>query len=344
MTLIYFILIIGLIIFVHELGHFIFAKRSGVHVYEFSLGMGPVVYHFRRPNDETIYAIRAFPIGGFVSMAGEEVNEKEKIAKSKKLYAKPWRNRALIITAGVLFNFILAWVLLFMVALINGAPPNKPVIDKVWDDYEISEHDIGQGDVITGINGVSIRSIDRLFLELHLNYGKEIDLEYLSDGEKNTITIAPKKEEIEDIEAYRYGFVLKNEPSYGVSSALSFAFNKFYNIIEQMYLVIALLISGGLAMDSLSGPVGIFNIVGETAQVGFLSVMMLVALISINVGVINLLPFPALDGGRLWFLIIEKIKGSPVDPKVENVIHMIGFALLIFLIIYITINDIIGLF
>ncbi len=344
MTLILFLLIIGLIIFIHELGHFIFAKRAGVYVYEFSLGMGKKVYSFRRRNDETIYSIRLFPIGGFVSMAGEEINNDENVPEGKKMYAKPWRKRFVIIIAGVLFNFIFAWFLLFMVGLVYGAPVNKPIIEKTVDGHEIVEKDIGQGDIITSINDIEINSIDRLHLELYLHEGEEITLGYLSNGEQKAINISPTEQEKDGEKYYTYGFQLKSEIEYGFVAAFQFSFTKFYNIIEQMTLVISHLISGNLSLDALSGPVGIFSVVDETASYGFFSLIMLIALISINVGFINLLPLPALDGGRLWFLIIEKIKGSPVEPQIENLVHTVGFVLLLGLILYITMNDIINLF
>ena len=345
MTLIYFILILGVIIFIHELGHFIMAKRAGVYVYEFALGMGPKLYSFKRKKDETVYVIRALPIGGFVSMAGEEVNDKRKVKESKKLYAKPWKDRFFIIVSGVVFNFILAWVLLFVVGLINGAPSNQPIIKDLIDDYPIAETDIQPGDQITAVNDVSINTIDRLLLELHIQDGQPVEITYERDGQIATTEVAPEKEILDDgEEVYRYGFFLEVNIERGFFNAMQFAFTKSYSLLEQMVLVITYLFQGVLSLDSLSGPVGIFSVVGESASAGFMSLILLTALISINVGFINLLPLPALDGGRLWFLIIEKIKGSPVDPQVENIVHAIGFIFLIGLIVYITLNDIINLF
>ncbi len=343
MTLILFVFILGIIIFIHELGHFIFAKRAKIYVYEFALGMGPQIFSFKRKNDETIYSIRLFPIGGFVSMAGEEVNEKENIPEEKKFYNRPWKDRFFTIVAGVVFNFIMAWLLLFLVALVNGAPGNKPIIKETLEGYPISETDLKQGDVIVRINQKRIHSIDRLMLELHVSSGKEIEISYLRDETEKKIKVKPVVLEEDGQEVYRYGFLLENQFSKGLLSALSFAFTKSYNLIEQMALVISYLFQGVLSLDSLSGPVGIFSVVGESAQAGFISVVFLIALISINVGFINLLPLPALDGGRLWFLLIEKIKGSPLNPKIENIIHQVGFFLLIGLLIYITFNDILNL-
>lgn len=341
-TMLYFVLIIGVTIFVHELGHFIFAKRAKIHVYEFAVGMGPRIFKFTRKNDETIYSIRLFPIGGFVQMAGEGVEEDKDIPKDKTLQAKTWTEKFLTIVAGVVFNFIFAVILLFIVALIVGAPDNKPVIASLNSDFPIVNTNLKEGDQIIKVNGKNIRSIDRLKLELQLNYGKNIDV-VVKDTEGNTknVTLEPVKVTTENgEEVYQYGFALKQEVTRGVLPSIEFAFVKMYNIIEQMFIVIGSLITGALSIKSLAGPVGIFNIVGETAQTGIINIVYLAAFFSINVGFINLLPIPAFDGGRLLFLFIEKIKGSPVNPKLENTIHAVGFVLLMLLMIIITINDI----
>ncbi len=343
-TLLYFVIIIGIIIFIHELGHFIFAKRAGIHIYEFALGMGPRIFVYKRKNDETIYSLRAFPIGGFVSMAGEEVQDDDSVPVEKRLYSQSWWNRFVTISAGAVFNFILAWIILLFIGLVNGAPTNKPIISDLKEGYEIYETDIQAGDVITHIDGVRVGSLDRFTLEIYMRNGNEITLEYLSGDEPGEITISPNEETIDGETAYVYGLFLESEFEKGIIPAIQFSFTKFYNLIEQMFLVVGNLVTGGMSMDSLSGPVGIFSVVGDSASTGIISVLFLLALISINIGFINLLPLPALDGGRLWFLIVEKIKGSPVNPKVENTVHTIGLVLLLSLMVYITLKDILNLF
>ena len=136
MTLLYFFIVLGITVFIHELGHFIFAKRAGIHVYEFAIGMGARIFKFNRPNDETTYSLRLFPIGGFVSMSGEEVTEDESIPVEKRMQSKTWFERFLVMVAGVTFNFILAIVLLFIIALITSAPNNKPYINGVDENYQ----------------------------------------------------------------------------------------------------------------------------------------------------------------------------------------------------------------
>lgn len=344
MTLIYFILILGVTIFVHELGHFIFAKRAKIHVYEFAVGMGPRILKFNRKNDETLYSLRLFPIGGFVQMAGEDINIDENIPENRTMQSKTWLQRFLTIVAGVVFNFILAIILLFIVALVSGAPSNKPIIESLNPDFPIIDTELSPGDQIVKLNNTKINSLDRLMLELQLNQGKELDVVVISkDGLEKEVLLVPMKVTIDDNEVYQYGFTLEQTITKGFVPAIKFAFTKMYSLMEQMVIVITSLITGALSIKNLAGPVGIFNIVGETAQHGFINIVYLAAFFSINVGFINLLPIPAFDGGRLLFLFIEKIKGSPVNSKVENTIHTVGFILLMLLMIIITFNDIIRL-
>lgn len=344
MTLIYFVLVLGITVFIHELGHFIFAKKAGIYIYEFSLGMGPRLFKFKRKNDETEYSIRLFPIGGYVSMSGEEVEIDERVPVEQRFQSKPWVHRFLTIIAGVIFNFLLAILLLFIVGLIVGAPTNTPVIHSLDENFPISQTELAPGDKIVKINNKKIRSVDRLLLELQLNNGKEITMEVISkDKVRKTATLTPQKVEEDGTEVYRYGFSLENKIDKGILPAIKYAFVKTGSLIEQMAIIISALITGKLQLNALTGPIGIYSIVGETAKAGLINVIYLIAFLSINVGFINILPIPAFDGGRLLFLVIEKIKGSPVSTKVENIIHNIGFSLLMLLMVLVTYNDILRL-
>lgn len=345
MTFIYFIFVLGVTIMIHEFGHFIFAKKAGIYVYEFSLGMGPRLFHWERKGDETVYSIRLLPIGGFVSMAGEDLEADEKIPKEKQMCNKPWYQRFLTLIAGVLFNFILAFILLFVVALFHGTPATKPYIDSVDSAYPIIDTNISSGDLITAINSKKIRSIDRLLLELQVHMGETLSFTVQhTNGEIETVTVAPIMSEEDGVTRYYYGFTLNTTKKTGIGSALSYAFVKTGSLVEQMCMIVGYLFTGKLSLDSLAGPIGIFNVVGETAKTGFLNILYLIAYLCINVGFINLIPLPAFDGGRLFFLLIEKIKGSRVSPKIENAIHSVGFLLLMVLMILITYNDVIRLF
>jgi len=343
MTLLYFILILGVIIFIHELGHFIFAKRSGIYVYEFSLGMGPRIFKFNRKNDETDYCLRLFPIGGFVQMAGEEINDDEDVPKDKKFSNKTFLQKLMTVIAGIMMNFLLAIVLLFIVGLINGAPQNKVIVGTIDPSYPAYTSGLQDGDKILKVNGRSANTTDKLTLQLQVFQGKTIDMEVERNGVTKTIKLTPKEDEVDGEKVYRYGFQIEDEVEYGFFPALKYAFTKTFSLVHQMIFIIWYLITGQLELGSLAGPVGIYSVVGSAASSGLVSLLYLTAYISINVGFINLLPIPAFDGGRLLFLIIEKIKGSPVDPKLENTIHTIGFFLLMALMILITYNDVIRL-
>lgn len=344
MTLIYFIIILGVTLTIHEFGHFLFAKKAGIYCYEFSIGMGPKLYEWHRKNDETTYVIRLFPIGGYVSMAGEDIEVDEDIPKEKRMQSKTWMQRFLTIIAGVLFNFILAIVLLFLVAMINGAPTSKPVVDTIEKGYSVYESGLKKNDVIVGVNGKKVSTVDDFMLELQMASGKEITLKVKRDGSYESVTFSPKKVKVDGNEGYKYGFSLSGKKTYGIIASIQYAFVKTWSLFKQMAFIIFYLLTGKLSLSALSGPIGIFSIIGASAKEGILNLVYLTGYISINVGFINLLPIPAFDGGRLLFLIIEKIKGSPVDTKFENILHTIGFILLMLLMVFITYQDILRLF
>lgn len=357
MTIIYFILILGIVVFIHELGHYIFAKRAGIYVYEFSLGMGPRIFKFNRKkkqkdkkgkityvDDETDYSIRLFPIGGFVQMAGEEIEVDENIPVEKRFGSKSWLDRLLTVMAGVIFNFILAILILFIIGLIKGVTLNSTKLTEI--DSKLYPT-LVEGDKITRIDGKKINNYDRLVLELQVQETNKFIMEVKhEDGSTEKVDV----EAIEVLDkdgkllGYEYGFMITGDSYHNIYGAIRYAFGKFCSTIEQMFFIIIYLFTGNLSLNMLSGPIGIYNVVGQAASVGFVSLLSLLALISINVGFINFLPLPAFDGGRILFLIIEKIKGSPVSPKIENSIHNIAFILLMILMIYITYNDILRFF
>lgn len=419
MTIIYFIFILGTTVFVHEIGHFMFAKKYGVHVYEFSLGMGPRLFKFNRKNDETDYCIRLFPIGGFVQMAGEEIDDDDEIPEEKKLTSKPAFQRFMIMIAGVMMNFITAIIILFFIGLFNtvslnnvyvtgstikGLNNNDKIVaingnfvnnyDKlalemtiagkkdftitlkdsegkkydatinpveVGEDYLPYGKDYGfsvknleiektsikglkKGDLITKVDDKEIKDFDTLLTVL-----EDIDDEFEltvedKDGKIKQIDIEVEEKEKDTSLGISYGFYLKGEEAKGFIAAIKYAVVKFFSSIEQMIFTVLYLITGKISLSMMSGPVGIFNVVGTYSSAGFTNILSLLCLICINVGFINILPFPAFDGGHVVFIIIEKIKGSRVDPKIENIIHTIGFILLMILMVLITYSDIVKLF
>ncbi|MCI8346456.1 MAG: RIP metalloprotease RseP [Bacilli bacterium] len=345
MTIIIFILVLGAIIFVHELGHFLFAKLMGVYVYEFSLGMGPRLLH--KKGKETEYCLRLIPIGGFCSMAGEEVDEEKiKVPKKRRLQAKkPWQ-RFLIMFFGPGFNFIFAIFTLFFVALIWGSPNYEPVVSNVTKNYPAYQVGIEKNDIIKKINNHKISTLDDVSLYLTIaNPKKETTIRVKKEnGITKTYHIKPKKITEKGTTSYKYGIGLNSEKKYGFLNSIKYTYIKTGSLFKQMWITIQCLFTGGIKIQQLSGPVGIYSIVGEQSKAGIASILYLMAFLSINVGFINLLPLPAFDGGHILFIIIEKIKGSPVSQKTENMIHTIGLFLLMALMVYITFNDILKLF
>lgn len=331
MTIIYFILVLSITVCVHEFGHFLFAKKAGIYVYEFSIGMGPRLFKFNRKNDETDYSIRLLPIGGYVQLSGESIEVDENIPEEKRMQSKTWKQRFLTIIAGVMFNFIFAFIIFFIFGLVKGNNIGSVVIDQVSETGSAYKMNLKSGMVVTKINGVKVNNQDRFLLEYQISYGKTLELTTILDGKEEVINIP-----FED----NYGFTLKENVKYGFFEAIKYAFLKFISLVEQMFLIIFYLITGDLKLNALSGPVGIYNIVGESAKIGLIYVIYLMGYLSLNVGFINLLPIPAFDGGRILFMLIEKVRKKPLNPKVENTIHSIGFILLMVLMIIITFNDI----
>ena len=345
MTIIYFILILGGIVFFHELGHFLFAKKAGVYIYEFSIGMGPQLFKWKSKKDETMYSIRLLPIGGFVQMAGEEIDPDENIPKEKRMQSKTWLQRFSIMIAGIFFNFVLAIVLLFVVGLINGTPQKETYIGVIDKNSSAYNAGLRENFEILQVNGKKASTKDILSLELIANVKKEVEIKY--KDENGNVEIAKFKADTVDENGTtnnKYGFSLINQKQRGFFSSIKYAFTKTIELIEYMFFVIWYLITGKISLTNLSGPIGIFTMVGETAKEGLINLVYLMAIISVNVGFINFLPLPAFDGGRILFLIIEKIKGSPVNPKIENIIHTVGLGLLMLLMVFITYNDILRIF
>ena len=344
--LILFILILGSIVFVHEFGHFMMAKLTGVYVYEFAIGMGPKLWS--KKGKETEYTLRAIPIGGFCMMAGEDLEDDDlkKVPKNKRLQSKkPWQ-RFLIMFFGAGNNFIFAVLLLFLIGLIWGGSSMEPVVTSVLKNSAAANSGIEAGDRILEINGHSISTTDDISLYLAVadpEEASDIKVEKENDSIK-TYSVQPKKKKVDGQTTYQYGIGMEQEVEHGLLAAIQFTYKKTISIFKQMAVTVGYLFTGGISISQLSGPVGIFSIVGNQSSAGIMNIIYLVAFLSINVGFINLLPLPAFDGGHILFIIIEKIKGSPVNPETENKIHTIGLFLLMLLMVVITFNDILRLF
>ncbi len=345
-TLILFILILGFIILVHEFGHFIFAKMTGVYVYEFALGMGPKI--FSKKGKETEYTLRAIPIGGFCQLAGEDLDsdDQKKVPKKRRLQSKTCFQRFLIMFFGAGNNFISAILILFIIALCWGSTSMNPIVTSVEKGFPAYNVGMKSGDIITNINGHKVSTSDDISLYLAVADPKTETKIVVSRKNDEVITykIKPKKVQEAGNTVYRYGIGMKQEKERGFGNAIKYTYKKTGSIFKQMAITVGYLFTGGIKLSQLSGPVGIYSVVGEQSKTGFANILYLIAFLSINVGFINLLPLPAFDGGHILFIIIEKIKGSPVNPDVENKIHAIGLMLLMLLMVIVTINDIIRLF
>lgn len=366
------LLILTLLIFVHEFGHFITGKLCGVHIYEFALGMGPKILGFKRKNDPTEYTLRALPIGGYCQLAGEEGEDDESLPKEKFMCNKSKLQRVIILVAGVTMNFITAIILLFVIGLIWGSTEQRSFIGGVEENSPAYRAGIKSGDKVVGCNGYKIDTWDKLsvvttmknkndyieYVILHENGVEEtyklVPDEYVTYEDKNIlITEENTKEKIlkdnnwneKDVTiGKKIGISAPTEKLKGFIPSLKYAFRKFSNIVVMMLMIISSLITGRIGLDALSGPVGMYTVVGTVAKFGLANIIYLAAYLSVNLGVINILPFPAFDGGRVLFVGIEAITRKKVNPKVEAAFHSIGFILLMLLMIVITCQDILRLF
>ena len=344
--LIVFIIVLSIIVAFHEFGHFLFAKITGVYVYEFAIGMGPKIWGTKK--GETEYSIRAIPIGGYCQLAGEDLDDddRKKVPKNRRLQEKKAWERFLIMVFGPLNNFILAVVILFFLALIWGGTTMNPVISEVDNGSAAEVAGLQAGDKILKINEHRIATSDDISLYLAIadpKKGSKFRVEH-KNGDRETISVKPQKITENNKETYRYGIAMKQEKTKGLGQAFVYMYRKTASIFKQMFITVGYLFTGGIKLNQLSGPVGIYSIVGESRAGGIANVLYLMAFLSINVGFINLLPIPAFDGGHILFIVIELIKGSPVKPEIENKIHTAFLLLLLALMVIITFNDILRLF
>lgn len=329
MTIIYAIIIFCILIFVHELGHFIVAKACGVKVNEFSIGMGPAF--FKRQKGETLYALRIFPIGGFCAMEGEDEDSDDERAFNNK----PEWQRACVLAAGAFMNLLTAVVLLIIIAFWSGQPTTT--VDKVLEDSPAYTAGIEQGDKIVSINGKDVNEWNDVIEIIGPSKDDKAEISVLRDGtEVNIIS-----QLVYDEEAGRNKVGISPTSEHNLGASIVTGVKNTGNMTVMMYDILKKLITGEVSAKELSGPVGIVYAVNDSAKAGIIYVVYLSALLSLNLAVMNLLPFPALDGGRLLFLLIRKITGRRVTDEMEGRIHFIGIMLLMLLMVYVTWNDIV---
>ena len=338
MSIIVALLIFGLLIFFHELGHFLLAKRGGIGVTSFSIGMGPAIW--KKQIGETEYCLRILPFGGSCAMVGEDEESDAENAFNKK---GVW-TRISVVAAGPIFNFILAFVGAIIMILCIGV--DKPIISEMMDGYPAYEAGVRAGDEIISMNGRNIGVYRDVSMYIQLHQGENIDLVYERDEERYETTIVPKK----------------GEDGYYLMGITGGAYTKCENPIEvvkyaggtvgywihMVFDSLKMLVSGQVGRQDVGGPVRIVGMMGdvyeESAKIGlfavFINMLNMVIFLSANLGVMNLLPIPALDGGRLFLLLIEAVTRRRVPEKIEGYIHMAGFAILMGLMVLILFNDI----
>lgn len=413
-TVISFIVIFGALVFFHELGHLIFAKRAGILCREFAIGFGPKIFSYKK--NETTYTVRLLPIGGFVRMAGEDpemieikpgqrigllfdkvehvakiiLNNKEKypdarivevekadlehglyiqgyeegpmeaelttfpLSKTAVLVENGTENqiapfdrqfgskslgqRTMTIFAGPMMNFLLAMVIFIILAIFQGIPSNEPMLGKLTADGSALEAGLKEGDIVNSIEGSEVTSWSDVVEIIRRNPGNELDFSLVRNGEALEIPVTPETQEVEGEKIGLIGVYSPVEKS--PMKSITYGAKETYFWTKEIFSMVGKLVTGQFSIDALSGPVGIYVSTDTVAKSGIYYLMKWAAILSINLGIMNLLPFPALDGGRLTFFAVEALRGKPIDKQKEGMVHFVGFALLMLLMLVVTWNDI----
>ncbi|WP_026585500.1 RIP metalloprotease RseP [Bacillus sp. J33] len=413
-TVIAFIIIFGALVFFHELGHLIFAKRAGILCREFAIGFGPKVFSFKK--DETVYTIRLLPIGGFVRMAGEDpemieikpgyrigliLNGNEEVSKiilnnkdkypeariievehadiehdlvikgymegeeeeslkvfkispsavliedgtetliapyNRQFASKTLGQRTMAIFAGPMMNFVLAFIVFVLIALLQGIPTNEPALGKLTPDGAAYEAGLKEGDIVNSVDGAEISSWSDVVEIIRQNPNEELEFLVDRNGQELTIPVTPK---VQDVEGEKIGIIGVYSPmEKSPLKAIAYGAKETYFWTKEIFVMLGKLVTGQFSIDALSGPVGIYVSTDTVAKSGIYYLMKWAGILSINLGIMNLLPIPALDGGRLMFFAVEAVRGKPIDRHKEGMVHFIGFALLMLLMLVVTWNDI----
>lgn len=346
MTIIYFILILSVIVIIHELGHLLTAKYFNVYCEEFSIGMGPTL--FKKKFKETTFAIRALPIGGFVSMAGEEGISDEDIPFERTIKGIAWWKQIIVMAAGAIMNIILAWVLFIGITAAQGrvSVPADAVVQAFTTESAAQEAGFQIGDRILSVTSGGETAHPETFDDIteHITYFPEevTTFEVQRGSESLTLTLTPRYSE--ETQRYLAGFSIKPQiKEITFLESFQYGTEKMIDGSTSIFRSLSKLIQG-IGLENLSGPVGIYQITAQTTENGLLSTISLIGLLSLNIGIFNLLPLPVLDGGRIFITLIEKISGRKLSARIEGAIMMAGVVLLIGIMVFATWQDIIRLF
>ncbi|GAW94313.1 RIP metalloprotease RseP [Calderihabitans maritimus] len=331
MTLLIALLIFSALIFIHELGHFLVAKRVGIAVHEFSIGMGPVI--FATQKDGTQYSLRAFPIGGFVRMAGMDPEEAD---HPEGFNRKSVGQRMAVIFAGPFMNFLLSLLLFVFVFMVIGTPSHSNVVGGVIPGRPADKAGIQKGDRIIAINGQKVNDWDDLVNIIYQNPGQSLRITVLRNGNRIEKTVTPELDPEANVGLIGIKQAWEKQ---GFISSIILGLKQAYAVTVVILTTLILMITGQVPPE-IAGPVGVVQMIGQAARSGTAIVLNFAGILSLHLGLLNLFPIPALDGSRLVFLAIEGLRGKPLNREKENFIHLIGFALLMILMIIITYRDI----
>lgn len=331
------IFIFGFIVFFHELGHFFLARKNGIDVDEFWIGMGPTLVHKKIGN--TDYCLKLLPIGGACMMGEDDADDFSEGSFNSK---SPLR-RISVIAAGPVFNFILAFLCSLIFICIIGV--DKPLIGSVGEDTPAAEAGIQEGDRIVKLNGKSIHIFREISMYNQFHQGETMEVTYERDGKRTTVAVTP---EADETGYYMMGIASAGYEKGNILEIIGYSAYEVKYWIELTIESLGQLITGKVGADQISGPIGVVDAVDTTykaskdggALLVFLNMLRMAILLSANLGVMNLLPLPALDGGRLVFLILEMIRGKRVPPEKEGYVHLAGMAVLLCLMVFVMYNDI----
>lgn len=330
------ILIFGILIFVHELGHFLFAKKFGVAITEFSMGMGPKIVS-KKGKDDVEYSLRALPIGGFVAMVGEEEDSDDPNSFDRK----PAWQRFVIVIAGALMNLLVGIIIVFFITLSNDIYASN-VVGEFYDS-SVSNEFLQVGDEIIEVDGNRVHIGQELNYEILRNGYEPVTVTVIRNGEKITGTVRFGTQTEQGIVFGSMDFkVMPEKRDFG--SVIKYTFYTCKSIITMVWESLFDLLTGRYGIEQVSGPIGVTEVISEAAKVDFSSVFYIAAVLAVNLGIFNLIPFPALDGGTLVFLLVEMITKKKIPKNVEYIIKAIGFLLLMALVVFVAFKDIVFLF
>lgn len=331
------VLVFGALIFIHELGHFLTARACGVKVREFAVGMGPTVFSWRSKKHGTKYGMRALPIGGFVSMLGEDEESDDESALCNK---KIWQ-RMLITIAGPAMNLIIGFILMTTLVLTQGPIGSTTVAE--FNENAVSDQQIEIGDVILEVGGTRVYSGNEVLYEITNKGYQPIDILVKRNGEKlllNDVVFSTTEEEGIIFGSMDFK-VLEEERTF--FNLMKQAFSRSVSTVKMVLDSLVGLLNGRFGLEAVSGPIGVTEVVGKAAKTGGSTFLYIVTILTINLGVFNLIPFPALDGGRFLFLIIEGIRRKPINKNVEAYINFGGIIILFAFMIFISFKDVMKL-